>query len=263
MMPPQAEEYTMQGTVETLNTKGDLRDERQDMAAAFRWAERLNMNEAVANHFSLAVDSAGSKFLMNPNQVHFGRITASDLILLDANDPTVMEGPEAPDPTAWGLHGSIHRLCSHARCIMHVHSKAATVLATLADSALPPIDQNSAMFFERHIVDADYGGLAFEAEGVRCAGLLTDTKIRIMVMGNHGVLALGQNVADTFFQLYYFERAAQTYISALQTGQPLRVLDPDIARKTAEELDAYPNSADCYLRDIKLMLDNEGSNFRQ
>ncbi|MDG2443678.1 MAG: hypothetical protein P8M13_10550, partial [Luminiphilus sp.] len=67
----------------------------------------------------------------------------------------------------------------------------------------------------------------------------------------------------TFFQLYYFERAAQTYISALQTGQPLRVLDPDIARKTAEELDAYPDSADCYLRDIKLMLDNEGANFRQ
>ena len=97
----------MQGTLETLHTEGDLREERQDMAAAFRWAERLNMNEAVANHFSLAVDNAGSKFLMNPNQVHFGRITASDLILLDANDPMVMESPEAPDPTAWGLHGSI------------------------------------------------------------------------------------------------------------------------------------------------------------
>ena len=43
----------MQGTVETLHTEGDLREERQDMAAAFRWAERLNMNEAVANHLAL------------------------------------------------------------------------------------------------------------------------------------------------------------------------------------------------------------------
>jgi ribulose-5-phosphate 4-epimerase/fuculose-1-phosphate aldolase len=220
------------------------------------------MNEAVANHFSLAVNTSGTQFLMNPNQVHFGRIKASDLILLDANDPTVMEGPDAPDPTAWGLHGSIHRLCPHARCLMHVHSKAATVLATLADSSLPPIDQNSAMFFERHIVDSDYGGLAFEEEGIRCAGLLTNPKIRIMVMGNHGVLALGQTVADTFFQLYYFERAAQTYISALQTGQQLRILDHDIARKTAEQLAAYSDSADCYLRDIKLMLDEEGSTYR-
>jgi ribulose-5-phosphate 4-epimerase/fuculose-1-phosphate aldolase len=252
----------MQSNVEVLNADRDLGRQRLDMAAAFRWAERLNMNEAVANHFSLAVNDTGTQFLMNPNQVHFGRIKASDLILLDANDPSVMEGPEAPDPTAWGLHGSIHRLCPHARCLMHVHSKAATVLATLTDSTLPPIDQNSAMFFERHIVDADYGGLAFEAEGIRCAGLLTNPKTRIMVMGNHGVLALGQTVADTFFQLYYFERAAQTYISALQTGQPLRILDDDIARKTAEELAAYPDSADCYFRDIKLILDEEGSNYR-
>ena len=252
----------MQSNVEVLNADRDLGKQRLDMAAAFRWAERLNMNEAVANHFSLAVNDTGTQFLMNPNQVHFGRIKASDLILLDANDPSVMEGPEAPDPTAWGLHGSIHRLCPHARCLMHVHSKAATVLATLTDSTLPPIDQNSAMFFERHIVDADYGGLAFEAEGIRCAGLLTNPKTRIMVMGNHGVLALGQTVADTFFQLYYFERAAQTYISALQTGQPLRILNNDIARKTAEELAAYPDSADCYFRDIKLILDEEGSNYR-
>ena len=252
----------MQSTVETLETNRDLGNQRLDMAAAFRWAERLHMNEAVANHFSLAVNTSGTQFLMNPNQVHFGRIKASDLILLDANDPAVMEGPDAPDPTAWGLHGSIHRLCPHARCLMHVHSKAATVLATLADSSLPPIDQNSAMFFERHIVDSDYGGLAFEEEGIRCAGLLTNPKIRIMVMGNHGVLALGQTVADTFFQLYYFERAAQTYISALQTGQQLRILDDDIARKTAEQLASYSDSADCYLRDIKLMLDEEGSTYR-
>ena len=252
----------MQSTVETLETNRDLGNQRLDMAAAFRWAERLHMNEAVANHFSLAVNTSGTQLLLNLNQVHFGRIKASDLILLDANDPTVMEGPDAPDPTAWGLHGSIHRLCPHARCLMHVHSKAATVLATLADSSLPPIDQNSAMFFERHIVDSDYGGLAFEEEGIRCAGLLTNPKIRIMVMGNHGVLALGQTVADTFFQLYYFERAAQTYISALQTGQQLRILDHDIARKTAEQLAAYSDSADCYLRDIKLMLDEEGSTYR-
>ena len=236
--------------------------ERVDLAAAFRWAARFDLHEGVANHFSFSINDDGTKFLMNPNQVHFSRIKASELIVVDANDPDTLNLPGAPDPTAWGLHGSIHRLCPHARCLMHVHSKAATVLATLTDSTLPPIDQNSAMFFERHIVDADYGGLAFEEEGIRCAGLLTNPKIRIMVMGNHGVLALGQTVADTFFQLYYFERAAQTYISALQTGQQLRILDDDIARKTAEQLAAYSDSADCYLRDIKLMLDEEGSTYR-
>ena len=44
-----------------------------------------------------------------------------------------------------------------------------SVLASLADSRLPPVDQNSTMFFgPRQVVDAHYGGLAFEEEGERC-----------------------------------------------------------------------------------------------
>lgn len=234
---------------------------RVDMAAAFRWTARLNMHEAVANHFSLAVDEDGSKFLMNPNQVHFSRIKASDLLLLDANDPKTMERPDAPDPTAWGLHGSIHRLCPHARCVMHVHSIHATVLACLADSTLPPIDQNTATFYGRHVVDGDFGGLAFEDEGARCAGMLNDPKIKVMIMGNHGVLVIGSDVADTFNRLYYFERAAETYIRALQTGQPLRVLSAEVAEKTAQELDDYPDQAERHLAELKAILDDEGSTY--
>src|SRR5690606_15632907 len=139
-------------------------EERADLACALRWTARLNMHEAVANHFSLAVNEDGTRFLMNPNQKHFSRLKASDLLLIDANDPDTLSGPNAPDPTAWGLHGSIHRNVPHARCVMHVHSIHATVLASLEDSTLPPIDQNTATFFNRHVVDSHYGGLAFEEE---------------------------------------------------------------------------------------------------
>ena len=112
-------------------------NERVELAASFRWTARLNMHEAVANHFSLAVNEDGSQFLMNPNQMHFALIKASDLLLLDANEPETMDRPDAPDPTAWGLHGAVHRNVPHARCAMHVHSIHATVLAALADSSLP------------------------------------------------------------------------------------------------------------------------------
>jgi ribulose-5-phosphate 4-epimerase/fuculose-1-phosphate aldolase len=235
--------------------------ERIDLAAAFRWAARLNMHEAVANHFSLSVNEDGTQFLMNPNQKHFSRIKASDMLLLDANDPDTMQKPGAPDPTAWGLHGSVHRKCPHAKCVMHVHSIHATVLASLADSRLPPIDQNTAIFYERYVIDEGFGGLAFEDEGMRCAGMLQDPKIKVMIMGNHGVLVLGNNVADTFNRLYYFERAAETYIRALQTGQPLRELPHDIAAKTANELDDYPDQAESHFSELKAILDDEGSNY--
>ncbi|MCH2077581.1 MAG: class II aldolase and adducin N-terminal domain-containing protein [Rhodobacteraceae bacterium] len=235
--------------------------ERVDMAAAFRWTARFGFHEAVANHFSLAVNEHGTKFLMNPNQRHFSRIKASDLLLLDANDPDTMSLPDAPDPTAWGLHGGVHRHVPHARCVMHVHSIHATVLACLADSTLPPIDQNTATFYNRTVVDGEFGGLAFEEEGERCAGLLSDPKKKVMIMGNHGILVLGDDVADTFNRLYYFERAAETYIRALQTGKPLRILSDEIAEKTASELDDYPDQATRHLEELKAILDDEGSNY--
>ena len=235
--------------------------DRVDLAATFRWAERLNMHEGVANHFSLAVNPEGTQFLMNANQMHFSRVTASNLLFLDAEDPATMERPDAPDPTAWGLHGSIHRLCPHARCVMHVHSIFATVLASLADSTLPPIDQNTATFFNRFVIDDGYGGLAFEDEGARCAAMLSNPKKKVMIMGNHGVLVIGDDPGDAFNRLYYFERAAETYIRALQTGLPLRRLSDEVAEKTAAELDDYPGQAEAHLREIKAVLDSEGSTY--
>ncbi|MCI5097200.1 MAG: class II aldolase and adducin N-terminal domain-containing protein [Rhodobacteraceae bacterium] len=248
-------------TVTNLRPNIDHWQDRVDMAAAFRWTERLNMHEGVANHFSLSVNDDGTQFLMNPNQMHFARIRASDLLFLDANNAETMDLPGAPDPTAWGLHGSIHRLCPQARCVMHVHSIHATVLASLADSNLPPIDQNTATFYNRYVIDNEFGGLAFEDEGARCASMLTDPKVKVMIMGNHGVLVIGDNPADTFNRLYYFERAAETYIRALQTGQKLRVLSDEIAEKTAQELEDYPDQAEAHLREIKAILDAEGSDY--
>ena len=245
-----------------LNNNFD--EERKELAAAFRWAERSNLHEAVANHFSLAVNLDATQFLMNPNMWHFSRIKASDLLLLDVNDKTVLKKENAPDATAWGLHGAIHKMCPHAKCIMHVHSIFATVLASLDDCYLPPINQVASMFFGRQVVDKKYGGLAFEEEGTRCANLLSDPKKHTFIMGNHGILIFGQNVAETFNRLFYFERAAKMYINALQTGKNISILDDTVAEKTAEELDneELPNPAGtAFLREIRLILDQENSDY--
>lgn len=236
-------------------------NERVDLAASFRWADRLNFSEAVANHFSLAINDTGTKFLMNPSQSHFQRIKASDLLLVDADDLETMAQPGAPDPTAWGLHGSLHRHCPHARCAMHVHSTHATVLASLENSNILPIDQNTAAFYNRYVIDNNYGGLAFEKEGERCAKLFQDPKVKVMIMGNHGILIIGSSVADTFNRLYYFEKSAETYIRALQTGQKLRVLSDEIAEKTASEMDGFPEQAEKHLSELKAILDFENSDY--
>ena len=237
-------------------------DERVDLAAAFRWTVRLNWHEAVANHFSLAVSDDGSRFLMNPNQVHFGLVTASNLLLLDANDEGTLERPDAPDLTAWWLHGAIHRNCPHAVCALHVHSKYATALAALQDSSMPAIDQNTALFFNRVALDEEFGGIAFEEEAERCCTLLRDPKHRVLVMGNHGIMVIGSSVADTFNRLYYFEKAAETLVTALSTGRPLRIMSDEIAEKTAVEAETYPGQAERHFSDLKALLDRDEPDYR-
>jgi ribulose-5-phosphate 4-epimerase/fuculose-1-phosphate aldolase len=240
----------------------DHAEARADLAAAFRLAVRFNWHEAVANHFSLAVNDSGTRFLMNPNSRHFARIRASELLLLDAEDPSTMARPDAPEPTAWALHGAIHRLVPFARCALHVHPKYSTVLASLADSSLPPIDQNTAMFYGRVVIDEAYGGLALGDEGERVAALFTDPLKKVMVMGNHGVMVVGPTVAEAFNTLYYFERAAETYVTALSTGRPLRVLSHNVALKTADEMNAATEVVDNHLKELRLILDAEGSDYR-
>jgi ribulose-5-phosphate 4-epimerase/fuculose-1-phosphate aldolase len=90
---------------------------------------------------------------------------------------------------------------------------------------------------------------------------MSDTKKKIMIMGNHGILVVGDTVAETFNRLYYFERAAETYIRALQTGQRLRVMSDDLAEKTAVEMEEYPHLAVSYLEEIKAILNDENSNY--
>lgn len=234
-------------------------EQRVQLACAFRWTARLDMHEAVANHFSLSVNNDGTLFLVNPDGRHFSRMRASDLVLVDARDPRTLERRNAPDATAWGLHGALHRSCPEARCALHAHPRYATVLASLADSTMLPIDQNCARFFNRVAVDKEYGGLALEEEAERCTSLLRDK--RIMLMGNHGVMATGSTVARAFDELFYFERAARTLVTAYMTGQPLRVLDDDVAEKTARQWEQMP-AADKHFAELMAILDAEEPEYR-
>ena len=235
---------------------------RVDLAAAFRLAVEFGWNESVANHFSVAVSPDGKKFLMNPKWKHFSLIKASDLILLDADDPDALKGPDAPDPSAWCIHGKMHQKVGHARCVLHVHPPYGTAMATLEDPELKPIDQNTARYYNRLAIDESFGGIADdEAEGERLAAMLGN-KSRMM-MGNHGLLVAGSTVAEAFEDLYYLERACQTMILAYSTGQKLRVLSNEVAEKTARGWEEYKGMGTAFFEDMKLVLDKKDASYRE
>ena len=241
--------------------RDDERLLREDLAAAFRLAARFGWHESVANHFSAALSEDGKRFLINPKWRHFSSISASDLLAIDADDDATLERDDAPDETAWGLHGAIHRAFPQARCVLHCHPRYGTVLAALAHSNLPPIDQNAMRFYERIGIDADYGGMALGSEAERACGLLAEKPV--LVMGNHGVLVTGASVAAAFDELYYLERACETLVLAYQTQKPLRIAPHAVAQRTCQQWQRGGGAfAASHFAELRRILDREDAGYR-
>ena len=235
---------------------------QRDLAAAFRWAARLNMNEAVSNHFSACLPNSNDSFYVNRAGIHFSRVKVSDLVLVErSNIEQIKKDPSLVDPTAINIHGEIHKKVPHVKCILHVHSKYATVLSTLKNPELPPIDQNTMRFYNRVSVFDNFGGLGFEEESKKMAACLGNKQL--MLLANHGVLVTGQTVAQAFDDLYYFERACRTYIIALSTNKELKIDSPEVAEKTAQECANYPiDLAGKHLKEIRLILDKNEPDYK-
>jgi len=234
---------------------------RIDLAAAFRLAARFGWHESVGNHFSAAVSDDGRRFLLNPKWRHFAVIRASDLVALDAADPGVMDRADAPDASAWTIHGALHRARPDARVVLHCHPPHATALAALKDPSMPPIDMNTARFFGDLAIDRDCGGIADDdTEGARIAAALGGHST--LLMANHGVTCTGTTVAQAFEQLYFFEKAARTLLLARSTGQPLAVMPDAVAAHTARGWKAYAGMADAHFAHLKSVLDHEEPDYR-
>ena len=108
-----------------------------DLAAVFRWTARLNMHEGIANHFSVCLPGSNGSFYVNGTGMHFSKIKASDLVLIEEEKFEEMQNkPDIVDPTAINIHGTIHKKVPNAKCILHVHSKYATALSCLKDPTL-------------------------------------------------------------------------------------------------------------------------------
>jgi ribulose-5-phosphate 4-epimerase/fuculose-1-phosphate aldolase len=232
---------------------------RTDLAAAFRLAALFDWHESVGNHFSAALPDG--TFLLNPKWRHFTEVRASELLKLDPLDRHVLDSAYSPDPTAWCIHGAVHRLVPRAKVLLHCHPPYATTLCTLRDPAIYPIEQNTARFFQRTAIDLAFGGIADDIEeGERIAK--TFGTADVLLMGNHGVSVIGETVALAFETLFLLERASRSLVLAYSTGQPLNVMPPDLAEKTARGWEAYRDMGTAHFEQLKVRLDRSDRSYR-
>jgi ribulose-5-phosphate 4-epimerase/fuculose-1-phosphate aldolase len=207
---------------------------KRDLACALRAAAHFGFSEGVCNHFSLAVPGRPGEFLINPQGFHWSELTPDDLITINAEGHRIA-GCHEVEPTAFFIHGWIHRAAPDAACVLHTHMPFATALTMLEDGKLAMASQNALRFFGQVAYDERYNGLVLDdREGERIARKLADASV--LFLANHGVIVRGPNVAYAFDDLYYLERACMHQVLAMGTGKPLKLIPESIAMRTAAQI---------------------------
>ncbi|MGB0682737.1 MAG: aldolase [Magnetovibrionaceae bacterium] len=236
---------------------------RAELACALRWAARLGFHEGICNHFSVAVSDQA--FLINPLGLHWSKIMASDLIIVDGEGNT-LEGEGEVERTALEIHAAVHRAAIQradeaAFCVLHTHMPFATALCCSEAKGLKMVHQNSTRFLGRWAFDPDYRGLALEAsEGDRIAAAKGTSDI--LFLAHHGVMVSGPSVAQAFDDLYYLEKAAEIQVRAAPLG--LIEMPADIAEQTAAQwAEEGPDQAIRHFEALRAILDEEEPDYAE
>ena len=131
---------------------------REDLAAAYRLIAHFGMTDLVFTHLSARMPGQGHRFLVNPYGMLFEEITASSLVVVDADGEPAQPASWPVNPAGFVIHSAIHRGAPDAACVMHTHTLAGMVVAA-QDGGLLPLNQMS-MELHGKVGTHDYEGIA-------------------------------------------------------------------------------------------------------
>jgi ribulose-5-phosphate 4-epimerase/fuculose-1-phosphate aldolase len=199
-----------------------------------RLVRHFGMDDLIYNHISARIPGT-EEFLLNPMGLTYDEICASSLIKVDLQGKVLWQ-PEFPkglgyqfNLAGYVIHGAIHEAKPELHCVIHTHSLAGMAVASLKKGLLPMTQ--TAMRFAK-VAYHDYEGVVLEMdERERLLKNLGDCDV--MLLRNHGTLAVGRSVAEAFNNAYRFERACRAQLLAQSANDELLLPSKEISEKTA------------------------------
>jgi ribulose-5-phosphate 4-epimerase/fuculose-1-phosphate aldolase len=207
---------------------------RVDCACAYRLVRHFGMDDLIYNHISARIADT-EEFLLNPMGLTYDEICASALIKVDLRG-NVLWQPEFPKGLGYQfnlagfvIHGAIHEAKPELHCVIHTHSLAGMAVASLRKGLLPMTQ--TAMRFAK-VAYHDYEGVVLETdERKRLLANLGDCEV--MLLRNHGTLAVGRSVAEAFNNAYRLERACRAQLLAESANDEILLPSAAVVEKTA------------------------------
>ncbi|HJQ35566.1 MAG TPA: class II aldolase/adducin family protein [Thermoanaerobaculia bacterium] len=188
---------------------------RVDLAACYRLVAMFGWDDLIFTHISARVPGPDHHFLINPYGMLFDEITASSLVKIDLDGKKVEHSQYEVNPAGFNIHSAIHSAREDAKCVLHVHSLDGIAVSAQPDGVLP-ISQQS-IFVLASLAYHDYEGVALnEDERPRLVRDLGDKNF--LMLRNHGLLTVADNIPDAFLFMYLFQAACKIQIRAQTAG---------------------------------------------
>jgi ribulose-5-phosphate 4-epimerase/fuculose-1-phosphate aldolase len=200
---------------------------RVDLAALYRLVALYGWDDMIYTHISARIPGTDHHFLINPYGMFFGEMTASSLVKIDLEGQILQETPYFINPAGFTIHSAIHAARDDAHFVMHLHSDQGVAVSAQKDGLLP-LSQHALIVLPR-LAYHDYEGIALNLdERERLVADLGDRTL--MLLRNHGTLAVGDSAANCWVGMYYLERACTMQVKALSGGAEGVLVAPEASQ---------------------------------
>ena len=197
---------------------------RVDLAACYRLVAAYGWSDLIFTHISARIPGPEHQFLINPYGLLFEEITASSLIKIDQAGNKLSASEHPVNPAGFVIHSAVHAVREDAACVLHTHTRAGVAVSAQACGVLPISQQST--FVLASLGYHTYEGVALhDAEKPRLQADLGEAKH--LMLRNHGLLVVGNSIAEAFLLMYNFDSTCQIQLAA-QAGGALIVVDPRI-----------------------------------
>jgi ribulose-5-phosphate 4-epimerase/fuculose-1-phosphate aldolase len=206
---------------------------RVDCACAYRLVRIFRMDDIVYNHISVHIPGTEA-YLLNPMGLMYDEICASSLLKVDLKGKVLWE-PDWPkgleytfNYAGFVIHGAVHEAKPELQCVIHTHAPASMAVSSLKKGLLPMTQM--AMRFDR-VAYHDYHGVALDLQERK--SLVEDLgEADVMLLRNHGALAVGRTVGEAFNNLYRLEKACVAQLLAQGANDEIILPAPEVQEKT-------------------------------
>jgi len=215
---------------------------RLQLAACYRIFAMLGWTEMIYNHITLRLPASVSgddkHFLINPFGLHYSEVTASNLVKIDLQGKVLDGSPHPVNPAGFTVHAAIHAAVDGAHCVMHTHTTAGVAVACL-QGGLQQTNFYSAQLHDM-VAYHTFEGITIHAEETpRLLKSIGDKPA--VILRNHGLLAWGGTLPQTFAILWTLQRACEIQMATLSMGPAIPVPEAIAIKCTRDALQFNPN----------------------